>query len=107
MGVLLFILEWPLPLLAGTGIHRSLEFRLATLPLAALAAALIYQGTNAALYYLVGMLVYFWAYSEGEVYLSLFSPVIISDPNTFPRSYARSRGRCHSVVVVAREHRAF
>ena len=60
-------LEWPLPLLAGSGMHRSLEFRLAMLPLTALAAALIYQGTNAALYYLIGMIVYFWAYSEGEV----------------------------------------
>ncbi len=40
---------------------------LATFPLAALAAILIYQGTNAGIYYLVAMVVYFWAYSEGEV----------------------------------------
>jgi hypothetical protein len=63
----MFAFEWPLGLLAGSGLHRSLEFRLAILPLTALAAALIYQGTNAALYYLIGMMVYFWAYSEGEV----------------------------------------
>lgn len=35
----------------------------------ALAAALLYQGSNAAIYYVVGMIVYFWAYSEGEVCL--------------------------------------
>jgi len=35
-------------------------------PLAGLAAALLYQATNAAIYYLIGMAVYFWAYSEGE-----------------------------------------
>jgi len=60
-------MEWPLSFLAGSSLHRSLEFRLAFIPLTALAAALIYQGTNAALYYLIGMVVYFWAYSEGEV----------------------------------------
>lgn len=69
MGIGMFALEWPLPLLAGSGFHRSLEVRLALLPLTALAAVLIYQGTNAALYYLIGMMVYFWAYSEGEVSL--------------------------------------
>ena len=40
------------------------------LPLWALAAVLMYQGTNAALYYLVGEAVYLWAYSEGEVSMS-------------------------------------
>ncbi|CAM1507260.1 Fc.00g069010.m01.CDS01 [Cosmosporella sp. VM-42] len=67
MGLLMLALEWPLGFVAGTPIHRSLEFRLAILPLTALAAALIYQGTNPAIYYLVGMVVYFWAYSEGEI----------------------------------------
>lgn len=59
--------EWPLGALAGSSLHRSMEARLVALPLAGLAAALIYQGTNPALYYLIGMGVYFWAYSEGEV----------------------------------------
>lgn len=53
--------------IAGSSIHRSLEARLAILPLAALSAVLTYQGTNAALYYLVAIVVEFWAYSEGEV----------------------------------------
>lgn len=59
--------EWPLGAIAGSGFHRSLELRLAIIPVAAIAAGLIYQGTNAAVYYLIGMAVYFWAYSEGEV----------------------------------------
>ena len=70
MGILLFAWEWPLGFIAGSSIHRSLEARLAVLPLAALASILIYQGTNAAVYYVVAMVVYFWAYSEGEVRFS-------------------------------------
>jgi hypothetical protein len=61
------IMEWPLPLIAGTGLHRSIEARLVIYPLSALCALLIYQGTNSGLYYIVGMMAYFWAYSEGEV----------------------------------------
>lgn len=47
--------------------HRSMEARLVIYPLSSLAALLLYQGTNAGIYYLVGMGVYFWAFSEGEV----------------------------------------
>jgi hypothetical protein len=67
MGLLLLAWEWPLSFIAGSSIHRSLEARLAFLPLAALASSLLYQGANAAIYYVIGMAVYFWAYSEGEV----------------------------------------
>lgn len=66
-GIAMLALEWPLPLLAGTSIHRSIEFRLAMLPLTALACLLMYQSTNPGIYYLIGMGAYFWAYSEGEV----------------------------------------
>ena len=71
MGIWVMAWEWPLSFIAGTAIHRSLEARLAFLPLAALAAVLTYQGTNAALYYLVAMVVEFWAFSEGEVCLDI------------------------------------
>lgn len=60
-------LEWPLPFLAGSSLHRSLEFRLVLLPLTILTSVLMYQSTNPAIYYFIGMCVYFWAYSEGEV----------------------------------------
>ena len=59
--------EWPLGFIAGTAIHRSIEARLVVLPMAGLSAALIYQATNPAIYYVIGLGVYFWAYSEGEV----------------------------------------
>lgn len=77
MGIFMFSLEWPLSFIAGSGFHRSLEVRLAILPLTALSAVLIYQGTNAALYYLIGMIVYFWGYSEGEM--------ICATPWTLPK----------------------
>lgn len=63
--------EWPLRFFASPihqrTIHRSIEARLCVFPLSALSAALLYQGINPAMYYLVGIAVYFWAYSEGEV----------------------------------------
>ena len=67
MGIFFFAWEWPLGVIAGTALHRSIEARLVLLPLTALASALLYQATNPAIYYMVGMGVYFWAYSEGEV----------------------------------------
>jgi len=66
-GIILFLWEWPLKYLAGTAIHRSIEARLVVLPMAALAAALLYQATNPAIYYTIALGIYFWAYSEGEV----------------------------------------
>lgn len=67
MGLLGLAWEWPLKPLAGSWPHRSIEVRLIIYPLSALFAALLYQGTDPAIYYLVGVGVYFWAYSEGEV----------------------------------------
>ncbi|KAG6170852.1 hypothetical protein E4U11_001634 [Claviceps purpurea] len=65
-GLGMLALEWPLKPVVGTALHRSLEFRLAILPLPVLASILMYQSTNPALYYMIGMVIYFWAYSEGE-----------------------------------------
>lgn len=67
MGIFMLAWEWPLGFIAGTAMHRSIETRLVILPLTALAAALLYQATNPAIYYTIAMVVYFWAYSEGEV----------------------------------------
>ena len=66
-GLSMFALELPLKPLAGTLVHQSIEFRLMLMPLLALAAIVMYQGTNAALYYIVGEMIYLWAYSDGEV----------------------------------------
>lgn len=59
--------EWPLKPLAGTSVHRSIELRLMIYPLSAVVSALLYQGTNSAIYYFIGMFVYIWGYTEGEV----------------------------------------
>ena len=67
LGLLNFAYEWPLDTFAGRYIHRSMEFRLLYYPLSCLSVVLLYQGTNAALYYLIGYAVFFWAYIEGEV----------------------------------------
>jgi hypothetical protein len=66
-GLVILAWEWPLKLIAKTAFHRSIETRLVLFPIAALAAALLYQGTNPAIYYTIGIGIYFWAYSEGEV----------------------------------------
>ncbi|KAK4105860.1 hypothetical protein N658DRAFT_417390 [Parathielavia hyrcaniae] len=81
-GLILLAWEWPLNFLAGSSLHRSLEARLVFLPLTALAAVLLYQGTNAAIYQVIGLGVYFWAYSEGEM--------ICAKPWTLPQRTARN-----------------
>ncbi|EME46106.1 hypothetical protein DOTSEDRAFT_70190 [Dothistroma septosporum NZE10] len=83
IGFLTLAYEWPLNFVAGTSIHRSLEVRLMWLPLASLTSILLYQATNAALYYFIAMIVYFWAYSEGEV--------ICAVPWTLPKRPDRRR----------------
>jgi len=80
LGIVIFAWEWPMGAIAGSSFHRSLELRLVVLPLAILSAALLYQATNPAIYYLIGMIVYFWAYSEGEVSLSLLIPILQLPP---------------------------
>lgn len=59
--------EWPLPWIAGSWIHESIELRLFFYSISTMFAVMIYQGMNPAIYYLVGMGVYFWAYCDGEV----------------------------------------
>jgi hypothetical protein len=66
LGLLVLALEWPLRSLAGTTVQQSIMTRLFALPYTALAATLIYQATDPALYYMIGMGVYFWAYCSGE-----------------------------------------
>ena len=73
LGIGMFALEWPLGFLAGSTVHRSLEIRLAILPLCALSAILLYQATNPAIYYMIGMVIYFVAYSEGEVRFTILN----------------------------------
>jgi len=79
MGIVCFAWEWPLHPMVKLlpGLHRSMEARLVVYPLCALAGVLMYQSTNSALYYLIGVVVYFWAYSEGET--------VCAEPWTVPQ----------------------
>jgi len=63
----LLALEWPLDMIAGSRVHRSLAFRLAVLPAMALLGILLYQATNAALYYTIAECMYIGAYRRREV----------------------------------------
>lgn len=68
MGIIGLCWEYPLPwLVPKSSLHRSIAARLTVYPISVVFGALLYQGTNAAIYYLVGIAIYFWAYSEGEV----------------------------------------
>jgi len=68
MGLIGLAWEYPLPVLVpGSMLHRSIAARLVVYPISVLVAVLLYQGTNAAIYYMVGLGIYFWAYSEGEI----------------------------------------
>ncbi|CAI7572787.1 unnamed protein product [Penicillium glandicola] len=79
MGLVGIAWEWPLKPFAGSIAHRSIEIRLIIYPLSALLAALLYQGTDPAIYYLIGIGVYFWAYTEGEV--------VCPEPWTLPKRH--------------------
>jgi hypothetical protein len=102
-GIFMLCLEWPLSFIAGSAIHRSLEFRLSILPLFALAASLLYQATNPAIWYTIGMIIYFVAYSEGEV--GCFSSICPSQKisaNKIPyRLFVRSLGPCRRAAALA------
>ena len=95
-GVIALAFEWPLPFFSGTALHRSIEARLVGYPLFALAALLMYQGTNAGLYYLIGVGVYFWAFAEGEVCSAPSQDCAMrSSTNSWDRRCAHYHGHCH------------
>jgi len=60
-------LEFPLPQLRGTMIHRSFPLRIVVLILQAFMAVLFYQGTNGALWSLIAAGCYARAQVLGEV----------------------------------------
>jgi len=66
LGLFTTALEWPLPLLKGSSLHRALSARIPLLLFNAFVAVLYYQGTNAAVYAFVAALVYTRAVWKGE-----------------------------------------
>lgn len=103
-------LEWPLGFITKMlpGMHRSMEARMVIYPLFALAALLLYQATNAGLYYLVGVGVYFWAFLEGEVstMVSLLERTRTNiDPDCLPRTVDTTKKKCRSTRQSIEWHR--
>src|SRR5215469_7364345 len=74
-GITGLLWEWPLQFwgFPDSKVHRSFEARIMLYPLFALAAMLMYQSTNPGIYYMIGGVIYLWAYTEGEVSMTAFS----------------------------------
>lgn len=75
-GLIVLAWEWPIGVVAGMRLHQSIKLRLFTLLFPLLAAILLYQATNSALYYIIGIGVYYLAYKDGEVRIILPSEPI-------------------------------
>jgi len=67
VAFVLLALEWPLPLLRGTRIHRTLISRVVLLLIQASLAVLFYQGGDGALWSLIAALCYTRAIVKGEI----------------------------------------
>ena len=66
MALVGFAWEWPLPVISKTRWHHSIELRLLAYPASGILEVLMYQGSNASLFYLIAVVVWIWAYWEGE-----------------------------------------
>lgn len=65
-GVLTFALEWPLPMIEGTSIHRSFALRIVFYIWCGFLAMLPYQTIDAGVFYAITACVYARAISKGE-----------------------------------------
>lgn len=66
MGFVLLAIEFPLPFIKGTAVHRSIVLRMVLLFFQAFFTILFYQGTNAGIYSLVALGCYTRATLLGE-----------------------------------------
>jgi hypothetical protein len=67
LSLLCLAWEWPLKPLAKMKWHASIEARLLIYPISIIASVLMYQGTNAALFYLISVSIWFWARWDEEI----------------------------------------
>jgi len=65
-GLFTLLLEWPLPFLVGSSLHRSFTFRAVTYFFFAFFAVQIYQSVDAAAFYLAAAAVYVRAIALAE-----------------------------------------
>jgi len=70
-SLFMLALEWPLISLTGPVFYRSFALRFSAIPAAASLALLLHQGTNAALYYLIGLILYGKGYIRNEVWIPI------------------------------------
>lgn len=84
-GIISLLWEWPINFwgFPESKVHKSFEARIMLYPLFALAAILLYQSTNPAIYYMIGVGIYFWAYSDGEVSMTASSELTV-EANEMP-----------------------
>ncbi|KAG8213927.1 hypothetical protein J3R82DRAFT_10673 [Butyriboletus roseoflavus] len=66
LGFIMIALDYPLPILKGSSIRRSMPLRVVLLILQSFFAVLFYQGTNVCLYSLIATVCYIRALSLGE-----------------------------------------
>ncbi|KAG2055228.1 hypothetical protein BDR06DRAFT_1020451 [Suillus hirtellus] len=66
LGFIIIALEYPIPILKGTAIFRSITLRVVLLIMQAAGTVLFYQGTNAALWSLIAAMFYIRALTLKE-----------------------------------------
>lgn len=66
LGFIIIALEYPIPILKGTAIFRSIALRVVLLIMQAAGTVLFYQGTNAALWSLIAAMFYIRALTLRE-----------------------------------------
>lgn len=67
LSLIVLALEWPLHSFRFMSPKQSFLFRFCLLPLTAMAALILYQGTNAALYHIIGLSIYVSAYRTQDI----------------------------------------
>jgi len=65
-GLMTMALEWPLPFLAGSVLHRSFVFRIAFYFYCSFFAIMVYQTVDSAIFYLITAWAYLRAMQLGE-----------------------------------------
>ncbi|RXK39704.1 hypothetical protein M231_03059 [Tremella mesenterica] len=61
------MLEWPLPMIKGTGLHRSFLARVVVYFLAGFVGIMVYQTVDCAIYFVITSMVYLRAHMLGEI----------------------------------------
>ncbi|KAJ8595676.1 hypothetical protein M405DRAFT_837674 [Rhizopogon salebrosus TDB-379] len=81
LGFIMTAVEYPVPILTGTALHRCFGIRVVILIIQAIAAALFYQGTNAALYSFIAAALYIRALLQGECMEEAFHTLMVPMPD--------------------------